>query len=78
MRSEHIPDLMATGCFVSAMFSRSGDTFQIRYTAADRAMLDRYLAEHAERLRADVVKHFPSGIRFSREIWDVIAKFPSE
>jgi hypothetical protein len=78
MTSEHIPDLMATGCFMSAMFSRSGNMFQIRYTAVDRAMLDRYLAEHAERLRADVVKRFPSGIKFMREIWDVVAEFPSK
>src|SRR3954452_22651251 len=76
MQSQHISDLMATGCFVSASLARSeNNTFQMRYTAADRQTLDRYFAEHAERLRADVAERFPSDTQFSRQIWEMIAEF---
>ena len=75
MASQHISDLMATGCFESATLARSDNTFQMRYMAADRQTLDRYFAEHADRLRADVAERFPTGIQFSRQIWEMIAEF---
>ena len=77
MSETHLPDLMATGCFLSAALSRSGDRFQMRYTAADRAAIDKYLAEHAERLRADNLMHFPTGVQITRQLWDVMAEFSS-
>lgn len=77
MEWQHISDLMATGCFVSASFLQSNNTFQMRYTAKDRQTLDRYFAEHAERLRADVKERFPIGVQYSRQIWDMIAEFPT-
>ena len=73
MRSRHIPDLMATGCFVSASLSQSAPTrFRIRYEAPDRATLDRYLAEHAPRLRDHFAGTFPDGVEVTREEWDVV------
>ena len=75
MASQHISDLMATGCFESATLARSDNTFQMRYTAADRQTLDRYFAEHAERLRGDIAERFPTGTQFSRQIWEMIAEF---
>ena len=77
MREQHIPDLLATGAFVAASFSRSAPgRYRIRYEAADRATLDRYLAEHAPRLREDLLRHFPSGVDLSREVWEVLAVLP--
>ena len=44
MRREHIPHLMATGCFVSASLARSSaGRYRIRYEAESQAELDRYL-----------------------------------
>jgi hypothetical protein len=77
MISQHVPDVMATGCFLSAVVARAGDTFQFRYAVTDRATLEAYFSEHAETLRADVIEHFPEGIKLSRQILDVIAEFPS-
>jgi hypothetical protein len=107
LREVHIPDLMATGCFVEAAFSRlrvpapspaspsgpdperpagsmagagegaeaeeaRGDVlFRSAYLAPDQEALDRYLARHAPRLRAHALEHFPQGLRFEREIWEV-------
>ena len=72
MMIRHVPDLMATGCFVGADFSQAGDTrFRQRYLAFSREDLDRYLSEHAVRLREDFAKHFPRGAAVTREVWAV-------
>jgi hypothetical protein len=70
MRVTHIPDLLATGCFHGAAFTRSAPgRYRIRYQAPAEADLERYLAEHAARLRDDFAAHFPRGITVSREVW---------
>jgi hypothetical protein len=78
LTKQHISDLMATGCFVSAMLSRTDNTFQIRYTAPDQKDLDRYLSEHAGKLRADALEHFPDGVQLTRQVWDVVAEFAAQ
>ncbi|HEX6280296.1 MAG TPA: DUF4286 family protein [Pyrinomonadaceae bacterium] len=76
MIGRHIPDLMATGCFSGATFSRSqSGRYRIRYEAHDRESLDKYMLEHAARLREDVLNTFPDGLDISREEWDVLASF---
>lgn len=70
MRATHIPELLATGCFHGAAFTRSGEgRYRIRYEAPTEAALDRYLAEHAPRLRDHFAAQFPRGITVSREVW---------
>lgn len=79
MRERHIPDLLATGAFASASLSRSSPgRYRLRYEAHDRDSLDRYLADHAPRLRAHALERFPEGVELSREEWDVIAYWPVE
>jgi hypothetical protein len=74
MQTEHIPDLLRTGHFVSASFARShAGRYRARYEAGDRASLDRYLSEDAQRLRQDSLKRFPDGVELSREEWEVLA-----
>ena len=78
MREDHIPHLLATGAFAAATFSRSAPgRYRIRYEAYSRAALDRYLAEHAPRLRPQFTTMFPAGIELSREEWTVLAQWPS-
>jgi hypothetical protein len=77
MRGRHIPDLLATGCFTAASLATAGPgRYRVRYDAPDRATLERYLAEHASRLRADLAAHFPAGAEVSREIWDALQVWP--
>lgn len=72
MLIRHVPDLLATGCFVGAEFAQAGEIrFRQRYLAFSREDLDRYLAEHAVRLREDFAKHFPTGTAITREVWEV-------
>jgi hypothetical protein len=73
MRVRHIPDLMHTGAFVAASFSRSAaGRYRIRYEARTREDLDKYLAEHAPQLRQHFNDTFPSGIEVVREEWTVL------
>lgn len=73
MRERHIPDLLATGFFRAAYFTRSSENrYRIQYHAHDRKALDEYLKTDANRLRADFLAHFPTGIQLSRENWDVL------
>jgi uncharacterized protein DUF4286 len=77
MTDRHIPDLMKTGCFNGAIFSKGeGGRYRIQYMARDEEHLNRYLNGDAQTLRADLASHFPQGIELSREIWSV--KYSSE
>ena len=74
MRDKHLADVFASGCFLDARFERSApDVYRTRYAVASQEDLDRYLADHAPRLRADFQQHVPSGLRVTRAVWTVIA-----
>ena len=69
MRESHIAEVLATGCFVGAVFECADEcTFRARYQAESGA-LDGYLSHHTARLREAFAGHFPAGIRFSRAVW---------
>jgi hypothetical protein len=70
MRDKHVAEVFATGCFLDAHFEQSaGDIYRSRYSVDSQGELDRYLAEHASRLRGDFLEHFPSGVRITRAVW---------
>ena len=74
MRERHIPDLLETGFFRAAYFTRAAaeNRYRIQYHARDRGALDEYLKTQAERLRADFLTHFPEGVELSRENWEIL------
>lgn len=59
MMMEHIPAVMATGCFDSFEIFRiqqndpTGVTFSIQYRCENEDILDRYQREHAPALQKD-------------------------
>lgn len=70
MRQCHIPEVLATGFFQEAVFTRAAaGRYRVRYEAPSEAALERYLAQHAPRLRAEFASHFPAGVTVSREVW---------
>lgn len=76
MRTQHIPKVLATGCFAHAEFDRATETrFRQRYLAASLIDLERYLERHAPALRADYSKEFPSGTKLTREIWEELKRW---
>jgi len=59
MQEEHIPDMLATGKFLSAKMCRvlieeemGGITYAVQYTTDSKETLEKYYAEDAPRLRA--------------------------
>lgn len=75
MTERHIPDLLATGHFAAAFFAKSGNVYRIGYHADSREQFDTYIADHADRLRADFADHFPTGVEVSREIFEIVGAF---
>lgn len=76
MRDHHIADVLSTKLFMNAVLETSKPgRYRIRYFAATREDLDRYLSDQAPRLRKDVLDRFPTGVELSREVWSVIATF---
>jgi len=73
MRERHIPDLLKTGYFHGANFTRSSENrCRVGYEALNQTALDAYLKNDAERFRADFLAHFPEGVELSREVWQVL------
>lgn len=73
MCQKHIPEIVATGCFVYVHFDRATPTrFRASYHAASQADFDRYLNDYAPHYRQDFQTHFPSGATLSREVWTEI------
>ncbi len=76
MRDKHLGEVFATGCFIDAHFEQSAPgVYRSRYSVASQDDLNRYLAEHAPRLRADFAEHFPAGMRLSRAVWQSIRAY---
>jgi hypothetical protein len=74
MRTKHIPAIFATGCFRRIRFDTASPArFRTSYEAESQAQLDRYLHDHAPRLRAEFQSEFPTGVRVSRETWTLRA-----
>ncbi|MGB7212153.1 MAG: DUF4286 family protein [Gemmatimonadales bacterium] len=70
MRGKHIPEILATGCFLDIRFERSGERrFRTSYHAATAADLDRYLSQHTGGFRASLIQYFPKGVTAVRETW---------
>lgn len=66
----HIPEVVATGCFVSASLEEEADgRFRASYLARSAEALERYLRDHAPALRADFVAHVPPGVTLTRGTW---------
>lgn len=74
MRSKHLREVVAAGALRATLMRVDARTFETHYRFKDRAAYDRYIAEHADRLRADGLAAFPleRGLRYSRHVAEVI------
>lgn len=76
MLEQHIPGILATGCFRSIRFERAAEgRYRTRYEAEGPGDLARYLREHTAGFRADFMARFPAGCRASRETWEAVRTF---
>ena len=77
MVARHIPDVLATRKLTAAFFAKDGGKYRVGYHCDSQSAFDAYLANDAERLRADVADHFPNGVELSRQVFEIVALFPS-
>ena len=81
MRSQHIPDVMQTGCFLESRISRvhgeeqGGLTYAITYLAPDEATFKVYEKNHAPALQADHTKKYEGRFAAFRTTLSVIEEF---
>jgi hypothetical protein len=78
MREVHIPDVLATGLFLSNRILRvhgheeNGITYAIQYVLKSRAFLDQYFLDHAPALQAEHVKRYGNQAVAFRTILEVL------
>lgn len=65
MKEIHIPDVLATGKFLSAKMAKvmieeemGGITYSVQFTSVDKETLEKYYEDDADRLRQDAIKLF--------------------
>lgn len=65
MQETHIPDMLATGKFISAKMclvlveeDMGGTTYSVQFTTKDKSTLEAYYKEDAPRLREDAIALF--------------------
>lgn len=81
MRKQHIPDVMATGCFIESRISRvhgeedGGMTFAITYLSPSQEKLDEYREVHAPRLQKDHSMRYEGRFAAFRTFLSVIEEF---
>ena len=81
MRTVHIPDVMATGCFIESRFSQvqtegdEGKSFAITYLCPDKELLDKYRNTFAPKLQKEHSDKFQGRFAAFRTLLDVIEEF---
>ena len=79
---EHIPQVLATGCFTEAKLTRvlveeeiGGVTYSVQYRAKSREDLDTYYKHYADGLRQDALKHFTDKVLAFRTELEIIDEY---
>ena len=81
MKTTHVPDVMATGCFMEARISRvkgeeeGGLTFAISYVCETQEIYDRYQKEHAPALQKDHGEKFGGRFAAFRTMLTILEEF---
>jgi hypothetical protein len=79
MRSEHIPAMMATGCFERAVVLKlleldesEGPTYAFQYTAKDKEVYDHYLDTYSVRMRNESFARWGDKFIAFRSVMEVV------
>lgn len=80
MKTEHIPEMLATGKFTQALMSKvlvkeemGGITYSVQYQTKDMATLKRYYQENAEAMREKSKRFEGKAVSFRTEM-EIIEK----
>lgn len=79
MQEVHIPEVLETGCFTGSSLLRllevdeaEGPTYAVQYHAATHADYQRYLAEHASRLRQSSIAVWGNRVIAFRSLMELV------
>jgi hypothetical protein len=81
MRTRHIPDVMATGCFIESRISRihgeeqGGFTYAITYLSPSEEKIKEYQEKHAPVLQRDHSERYNGKFAAFRTLMSVIDEF---
>lgn len=81
MKTIHIPEVLATGKFLSAKMTKvlteegTGQTYSVQYTVASKEILESYYEENAPKLRKEGLKLFADQLISFRTELEVIDEF---
>lgn len=79
MKEEHIPDIIATGCFTHAQLLRilevddtDGPTYAVQYFAESRTLYNRYIENFADTMRQKAFKKWGNQFVAFRSVMQVV------
>lgn len=81
MKSKHIPDVMATDCFLEARISRvhaeeeGGRTYAIGYVAESQDKYDEYQSNHALILQQEHIERYEGRFAAFRTMLTIVEEF---
>lgn len=81
MKTKHIPDVMATGCFIESRISRvhaeeeGGMTFAIGYVAPSQEKMDEYTMKHASVLQQEHAQKYSGRFAAFRTMLTILEEF---
>ena len=82
MKEVHIPDVMATKCFLESRFcnvvsdhEQGGVTYSIQYLAASEEDLDRYQANFATKLQQEHMQKYNGKFAAFRTLLKMVKQF---
>ena len=82
MKEKHIPDVMATGCFLESRFTKvlndqdqGGASYSIQYLLANEADYQLYLNEFAARLQQEHALKYHGKFAAFRTMLQMVAQF---
>lgn len=81
MRAHHIPEVMATGCFIESRLSRvhgeeeGGVTYSVMYVAPDQTKMDEYQHTHAPALQRDHAARYQGKFAAFRTTLSIIEEY---
>ena len=81
MRTKHIPDVMATSCFIEGKISKiqteeaDGITYSVMYICASEDLMKKYSEQHAPLLQKEHSEKFQGSFAAFRTLLTVIEEF---
>src|SRR5688572_15188549 len=79
LKEEHIPDIIATGCFTHASVARlietddtEGPTYAVQYHTESKALYNRYITQFADEMRKKAFDKWGNQFIAFRSVMEVV------